>query len=212
MDNFISQLISFYTSEGFLKLVVTAILGFTYQQTLIFNKQHWIKTKMQTLNFILLPPIGFSITSSISSNIALSLGMVGALSIIRFRTPVKNPFELVSYFLLLSIGVISTVNIYSSIAITSFACFVIIVITFLENKNIFMNSSLKPEIFGNGVNYLDVTLANEYEFENYNIVSFSYSDEKFNYTISGTKEDILELQNLLVKNNEVIEISTSFNS
>ena len=187
MDNFISQLISFYTSEGFLKLVVTAILGFTYQQTLIFNKQNWIKTKMQTLNFILLPPIGFSITSSISSNIALSLGMVGALSIIRFRTPVKNPFELVSYFLLLSIGVISTVNIYSSIAITSFACFVIIVITFLENKNIFMNSSLKPEIFGNGVNYLDVTLKNEYEFKNYNVLSFGYSDKKFNYTISGTK-------------------------
>ena len=50
------------------------------------------------LIFSLLPVTGFVITSAISNNIALSLGMVGALSIVRFRTPIKNPLELVIYF------------------------------------------------------------------------------------------------------------------
>ena len=49
--------------------------------------------------------IGFVITSVIAGNIALSLGMVGALSIIRFRHPVKSPLELSIYFLLLTVGI-----------------------------------------------------------------------------------------------------------
>ena len=46
----------------------------------------------------------------ISSSIALSLGMVGALSIVRFRTPVKNPIELVMYFLLITMGIVTNVD------------------------------------------------------------------------------------------------------
>ena len=36
--------------------------------------------------------------------------MVGALSIVRFRTPVKNPFELVSYFILITVGIVVNVD------------------------------------------------------------------------------------------------------
>ena len=123
--NILDLMTAYFLSEEFMKIIVASILGFTYHQTLILNNQSWVKSKFQTLNFILLPAIGFAITSSISSSIALSLGMVGALSIIRFRTPVKNSFELVSYFLLLSIGVITTVNIYTSIGIPLFSCVVL---------------------------------------------------------------------------------------
>ena len=55
-------------------------------------------------------PNGYMITSVISNNIALSLGMVGALSIVRFRTPVKNPSELVIYFILITLGIVVNVN------------------------------------------------------------------------------------------------------
>ena len=40
----------------------------------------------------------------IQSSIALSLGLVGALSIVRFRTPVKEAEELVFIFLAIAIG------------------------------------------------------------------------------------------------------------
>ena len=36
--------------------------------------------------------------------------MVGALSIVRFRTPVKNPSELAIYFCLITIGIVVNVN------------------------------------------------------------------------------------------------------
>jgi Ca2+/Na+ antiporter len=61
---------------------------------------------------IILPCIGLTITTVIGSNIALSLGMIGALSIIRFRTPVRSPYELVHYFSLLTVGIAAKANLY----------------------------------------------------------------------------------------------------
>ena len=76
--DFLRIIYEYYTSGEFLKILLTSMLGFV-SSNFNFNKQEWVKSKFQTLNFLLLPPIGFAITSSISSNIALSLGMVGAL-------------------------------------------------------------------------------------------------------------------------------------
>ena len=49
------------------------------------------------------------ISWTIAGNLGLSLGMIGALSIVRFRTPVKSPLELVIYFVLIVIGISITV-------------------------------------------------------------------------------------------------------
>ena len=73
------------------------------------SNQKWLKI-IAILVFALLPLTGYMITSVISNNIALSLGMVGALSIVRFRTPVKNPSELVIYFILITLGIVVNVN------------------------------------------------------------------------------------------------------
>ena len=47
-----------------------------------------------------------AIILTIQSNIVLSLGMVGALSIIRFRTAIKDPLDLVFLYWAISIGII----------------------------------------------------------------------------------------------------------
>ena len=60
--------------------------------------QRWIMTTAHTSTLVLLPLITYVITNVISGNIALSLGMVGALSIVRFRNPVRSPLELSVYF------------------------------------------------------------------------------------------------------------------
>ena len=54
------------------------------------------------LPFILLTTI--LIISVVKSSLALSLGLVGALSIVRFRTPIKEPEELAYLFLAIAIG------------------------------------------------------------------------------------------------------------
>ena len=44
------------------------------------------------------------VISVVKSSLALSLGLVGALSIVRFRTPIKEPEELAYIFLSIAIG------------------------------------------------------------------------------------------------------------
>ena len=55
-------------------------------------------------NFVLLGLTTFLIISIVKSSLALSLGLIGALSIVRFRAAIKEPEELVYLFLVIGIG------------------------------------------------------------------------------------------------------------
>jgi uncharacterized integral membrane protein len=59
-----------------------------------------------------------AITLAISSNIVISLGMVGALSIVRYRTAVKDPVDLLYLFWAISTGIIVAANLYVLAIIT----------------------------------------------------------------------------------------------
>ena len=54
--------------------------------------------------FLILIPTMILIITVIKTSIALSLGLVGALSIVRFRTPIKEPEELAYIFIAIAIG------------------------------------------------------------------------------------------------------------
>jgi uncharacterized membrane protein YhiD involved in acid resistance len=49
---------------------------------------------------------------AVTSNIVLSLGMVGALSIVRFRTAVKDPMDMVYMFWAIGIGIVTGAGLY----------------------------------------------------------------------------------------------------
>lgn len=57
-----------------------------------------------TVVFLALMPTMVLIITVVRSSLALSLGLVGALSIVRFRTPIKEPEELVYLFLAIAVG------------------------------------------------------------------------------------------------------------
>ena len=57
-----------------------------------------------TLVFLALMPTMVLIITVVKSSLALSLGLVGALSIVRFRTPIKEPEELIYLFLAIAVG------------------------------------------------------------------------------------------------------------
>ena len=92
-----------------INIIVTIFLLFFISISLriILEKcgQSWIKTKSHTATLTILPVITYVITRVISGNIALSLGMVGALSIVRFRNPVRSPLELTVYFTAITMGI-----------------------------------------------------------------------------------------------------------
>ncbi len=55
---------------------------------------------------LILPTMVLLVTKVIATNLYLSLGMIGALSIVRYRTPVKSQYELALYFTFICIGII----------------------------------------------------------------------------------------------------------
>ena len=79
-------------------LVLLISSGLILRFALTFAGQAWAKSHAQTVAFMILPVITYVITKTIAGNIALSLGMIGALSIVRFRHPVKSALELIIYF------------------------------------------------------------------------------------------------------------------
>ncbi len=98
-----------------IKIVFCAIGGLivTYIHSKFSYK--WLRNNFNIYVGITLPVIGLVITTVIGSNIALSIGMIGALSIVRFRNPVKSPFELVMFFALMSFGIVCSVSLALSI-------------------------------------------------------------------------------------------------
>lgn len=75
------------------------------------------------------------IIMTISSNIVLSLGMVGALSIVRFRAAVKDPLDVGFLFWAVAVGITAGAGLYLfSIVATLFICIVYAVFSSLKNK------------------------------------------------------------------------------
>ena len=91
-------------------LLVLIVGGLLLRFSLKLTGQSWAKSHAQTVSFLLLPIITYVITNTIAGNIALSLGMIGALSIVRFRHPVKSALELIIYFDLITIGIATSVR------------------------------------------------------------------------------------------------------
>ena len=60
--------------------------------------------KALSRNFVLISLTTMLIITIVKSSLALSLGLVGALSIVRFRTAIKEPEELAYFFMVIGIG------------------------------------------------------------------------------------------------------------
>lgn len=115
--------------DEILIILILAFGGLIIRQALVITGQNWAKSYQQTIAFLILPFVTFVITKTISGNVSLSLGMIGAMSIVRFRNPVKSPLELVIYFALITIGIAANVKYQWAVSLI----FVIIFIIFAVN-------------------------------------------------------------------------------
>ncbi|GIO68009.1 DUF4956 domain-containing protein [Paenibacillus sp. FSL M7-1455] len=85
------------------------------------------------VSFVLMTMITTLIIMTISTNIVLSLGMVGALSIVRFRTAVKDPLDIVYMFWSIAAGIACGAKVYPAALIGS-AVFGIVLIWLARKK------------------------------------------------------------------------------
>ena len=143
--------------------------GFTLRYVLIICGQRWANTYHHLGSYLLLPIISLVISTVIKDDIALSLGMIGALSIVRFRNPVKSPFELVMFFALVTLGVTAGV----SIGLCQSLFFIIVLVLL-------------------GIKIADITLK---KFLNLNLFQYSFGDGNISFSLEIEASKDLEILN-----------------
>ena len=198
-----------------LLLIISALL---IRQTLIYCGQGWAKSYSQTISFLILPVITYVITKTISGNIALSLGMIGALSIVRFRHPVKSALELIMYFDLITLGIATSVR--TKWAIQLVLCTVIIIFAvkilqkiFKKSGRSFYNMSFNE---GNTSNTLEITSKKKIDFiENSDFLANSLIDQSQNeyiYRLSfNNKKELQEFKKKIEEEKNIHKVNVNFN-
>ena len=171
--------------------IISTILGFLLNFFLSLAGFNWLKTMNQRLIYIIFPPAMSVISWTIAGNLGLSLGMIGALSIVRFRTPVKSPIELVFYFVLIVIGISITVAPIYTLLIFVLACLAPFLFKYVYN-------------LGDG--YYEFS-ENETELSKLSLANFIMTGEEKNIldTIKKMNHKLLDL-----KNNEDETFNLSF--
>jgi len=196
-----------------LKIIILVLSSFLIRFSLVLLGQKWVTTLTHTASIVLLPVITFSITSVISGNIALSLGMVGALSIVRFRNPVKSPFELVIWFLSITLGICAAVSILWLVLLVASVICIFFGLAFLDHlffksfqKKFFTVSFLE----GNELSTLEIftsTKMNSPQTHDAFIASIEDVDNN-SYTFASTsKKELLEIKDKYSDDKRVKSIS-----
>ena len=108
--------------------------------------------------FIPLALITTLVITVIKFSLALSLGLVGALSIVRFRAAIKEPEELVYLFFVISIGLSNGAN---QFLLSIFATLVIL--SFLFGRHLFENKIRKKVQYSLDSNILNINILNNNE-------------------------------------------------
>jgi len=133
-----------------LSAYIIRIIYIRYASTL--NNKNYFST-----NFVLLSVITCVVIMVVKNSLALSLGLVGALSIVRFRTAVKEPEELVYLFLVIALGLAYGSNQYMLGFITVVMSWLIIWIS----QSFFLKQAFEKEntayliVEGDSKNYID---------------------------------------------------------
>ena len=118
-DNIFSKkfLRSFNTSISLNTICMTLVFAFILSLIVFIiykiTCKDTVYSKKFNISMCLMSIVTAAIVLSMQSNITVSLGMVGALSIVRFRTAIKEPRDLLFLFWSISNGIIIGAQIYS---------------------------------------------------------------------------------------------------
>ena len=113
--------LSQYFSEQFAaltpaKVIIALLMGFLVGLLVAFTYKKCYRGVLYSPNFamtlIMLTLVTTPVVMCIKSDISLSMGMVGALSIVRFRTAVKEPLDTAYMFWALTMGILLGAELY----------------------------------------------------------------------------------------------------
>lgn len=199
------------------KLLINLVIGFILSLLLrwhfsIFGSSFSNRDGLGSI-FIYIALTVTLIISIVKSSLALSLGLVGALSIIRFRTPIKEPEELAYLFIAIAIGIgLGAGQTIATIAAIITILVITTIIKFIGNKNASQNLFLSVNFTENSeeesLNKLNSFILSE--VRECEIRRVDYAEQKIHatYFISAKKaEDVFSLIEKLKSEFQDIEVS-----
>lgn len=132
-SSYLENITSFNLLDMVLAIVLSFILGlficYVYKKTfngVMYSQSFGVSLIAMTLitTFIIL---------AITSNVVLSLGMVGALSIVRFRSAIKEPIDIAYLFWSIAVGIVVGAGMFP-LAVFGSICIGLVLIIFVNKK------------------------------------------------------------------------------
>ena len=121
-------------------LLIGFLLSYTLSVIYVKYSNSLSNKRLFSNNFYLITLTTILIITVVKSSLALSLGLVGALSIVRFRAAIKEPEEIAYLFLCIAIGLGLGAN-YTAVTVTAFFIIIALTIPF----NIYNKKSINQE-------------------------------------------------------------------
>ncbi len=188
---------SFSIVDSLIGLIVAFLVGlfiyFVYKKTF----SGVIYSHTFNISLIIMSMATALIIMGISSNVLLSLGMVGALSIVRFRTPIKDPMDIVYIFWSIVSGILCGAGFIPLVIIGSILIGSVLII--------FINKIKIENPYLLIVKYNDITIENSIEHvvsdssKKYSVKSKSVmpgNDYEVTYEIRVKDEDMSFINNI----------------
>ncbi len=197
-------------------VIFLSISGIILRSSLSLVGQNWVRTYHFLGTFVLLPNIAYIITTVIAGDIALSLGMIGALSIVRFRHPVRSNFELTMYFALLTLGIAAGVNIKLAFLLLLIVLGTVLGVELAQKLMKYFRYEVYQLSFNEGIatNVLEVSTSkkNLSIQDSLNLVEsfYSKSDNQYFYKlVFKTKDDLNKFLQKISEDENTITYKTS---
>lgn len=128
LNNLSWNLKSLSLQELLLNYIIAMAIGLIIYISYKYSHSGTVYSSRFNMSLIMLTLVTTLVMNVIGNNVALSLGMVGALSIIRFRTPIKDPRDATYLFWCIAVGICCGVSEYLIAAVGSGIIFLLLLI------------------------------------------------------------------------------------
>ena len=201
------------SSEFFISLALTAITAYILKTVYVRFGQALSNRSIFGNTFVPIAMTTMVIITIVKSSLALSLGLVGALSIVRFRAAIKEPEELVYLFICIAIGLGYGAN-QINVTIIGFIMIVIAVALIrksafkVEKSNVmYLTISKKSKTRLDIEKILEVLEKNSFEIDLKRLDESPSTNEASFVTTFQDKAQLLQLRDDLFKFDNQLEVT-----
>ena len=208
--NILENLTNGYSNEaittGTILAVLIMVLVLSVYEFLVYRfvSHRSFYNKAFNITIAILPFFIAAIILCLQSNLVITLGTIGALAILRFRTAVKDPVDMMYLLWSVFIGIICGCQLYEVGVLTS----IIVTIALIALEN--LNFGRKPYVL---IAHSDKEAEDDLEkiFKdkkiNYKFKSRNYTSKGFDYAVEFTYKAIKEINKELSKNERISKYS-----